>query len=584
MKTFRRLLSYYRYHPYMFLLGVSMQIIASIINVYVPRIGQEVIDYVSSSVSGGQAILFEQVIQLLLKMFIFILIGAGIHYVSYLFLAYVANTLSKQIRDEAHEHMQKLPVSYFDDKPAGKVAARIVNDTEALREGFYQNFGNQVIVNSFMVITTYIAMMLVNPTIGLIFLVMIPIIVVWQIYYAKLSRPINTRWREAVSELNNQTAEIVQGVSIVQVFNRQESMLEDFAKTNRAWRQSRLDDVRLNSFFSWNFAELLEILAVSLLLSYIGGAYLSDSLGMSIGTVFLLVNYVRNLFWPISQLVRLLTMLQQAIVSGSRVFELMDEPIESDCDAPLVVTEGDVVFDGITFGYKDDYPVLHDINFAVRSGQTVGLVGHTGSGKSSIINLLMRFYDPQEGTIRIDNQVIQTKNRESVRKDMGIVLQDPYLFTGTIASNISMNNPAISEETILDTIHKVGADPMIAKLDQGIHHPIHEKGQTLSSGERQLIAIARTLAADPKILILDEATSHIDTETEEIIQHAMNVVKGGRRTFIIAHRLSTIQNADLILLLDSGRIVERGTHSELMALNGQYATMYQMQAKVANLL
>lgn len=584
MKTFRRLLSYYRYHPYMFLLGVSMQIIASIINVYVPRIGQEVIDYVSASVSGGQAIIFDQVVQLLLKMFIFILIGAGIHYVSYLFLAYVANTLSKQIRDEAHEHMQKLPVSYFDDKPAGKVAARIVNDTEALREGFYQNFGNQVIVNAFMVITTYIAMMLVNPTIGLIFLVMIPIIVVWQIYYAKLSRPINTRWREAVSELNNQTAEIVQGVSIVQVFNRQESMLEDFAKTNRAWRQSRLDDVRLNSFFSWNFAELLEILAVSLLLSYIGGAYLSDTLGMSIGTVFLLVNYVRNLFWPISQLVRLLTMLQQAIVSGSRVFELMDEPIESDCDTPLVVTEGDVVFDGITFGYKEDHPVLHDINFAVRSGQTVGLVGHTGSGKSSIINLLMRFYDPQEGTIRIDNQVIQTKNRESVRKDMGIVLQDPYLFTGTIASNISMNNPEISEETILDTIHKVGADPMIAKLDQGIYHPIHEKGQTLSSGERQLIAIARTLAADPKILILDEATSHIDTETEEIIQHAMNVVKEGRTTFIIAHRLSTIQNADLILLLDSGQIVERGTHSELMALNGQYATMYQMQAKVANLL
>lgn len=303
-------------------------------------------------------------------------------------------------------------------------------------------------------------------------------------------------------------------------------------------------------------------------------------MGFSPGTLFVLINYVTRLFDPIANIVRLMSMLQQALVAGSRVFELIDHAVEEDNGRELQVTEGNVVFDGVNFAYKEGQSVLKDINISVKKGQTIGLVGHTGSGKSSIINLLFRFYDPQEGQILIDGKNIVDYGRESVRADMGIVLQEPYLFSGTIATNISMNDEAISEDMILDAIEKVGAKDLIAKFAKGIHEPVIEKGQTLSSGERQLVSFARTLASNPRILILDEATSHIDTQTEEVIQHAMNVVKEGRTTFIIAHRLSTIQNADQIILLDAGEIKERGKHEELMALGGQYAEMFQLQAKV----
>jgi len=239
-----------------------------------------------------------------------------------------------------------------------------------------------------------------------------------------------------------------------------------------------------------------------------------------------------------------------------------------------------VVFDHVTFGYNPEKPILKEINFTAQKGETIGLVGHTGSGKSSIINLLFRFYDPQKGQVRIDNQELAHHNRESIREHMGIVLQEPYLFSGTVATNISMNDPKITDEMVTEAIEKVGGKALIDKLPLGIHEPVVEKGQAFSSGERQLIAFARTLASNPKILILDEATSHIDTETEEIIQHAMEVVKEGRTTFIVAHRLSTIQNADQILVLDHGVIKEQGTHDSLLTLGKQYAEMYRLQGQV----
>ena len=272
--------------------------------------------------------------------------------------------------------------------------------------------------------------------------------------------------------------------------------------------------------------------------------------------------------------------LQQSLAAGQRVFELLDEPIEEDSSKLLQLKQGNIIFDNVTFGYQANHPVLKKIHLTVNTGQTIGIVGHTGSGKSSLINLLFRFYDPQEGGIFIDGQRLQDFNRESIRDKMGIVLQEPFLFSGTIASNVHMQNPAITEEMVIDALEKVGAKPLLDKLPKGIHEPVIEKGQSLSSGERQLIAFARTLAKNPKILILDEATSHIDTQTEEIIQNAMNVLKKGRTTFIIAHRLSTIQQADQIILLDQGEIKEQGTHESLLQQNGQYAQMYQLQAKV----
>lgn len=580
-KSFKRLLSYLPYTKWKFSFGVICLVISAALTVYTPYVAKLLIDDTALKVQRGEQILNSDLLNFLAYYLSIVFLGALFGYIAYILLAYSANQLSKIIRDQAHEHMQKLPVAYFDDKPAGKISARIVNDTEVLRQSFYQNFTNQILINLMMVIGIYIALLLISPFIGLVFTLLIPFIIIWQIFYMKKITPINTRWRETVSELNSQTAEIIQGVSIVQAFGRQESLAQEFDATNDQWYDSRLQSIKIDATLIWSLSDLLKNLALLFVLTYLGSQYVNGILGISVGTLYVILNYVTRMFDPITNIVRLMTMLQQALVASNRVFELIDQPVEEDKDALMSISQGQVIFDQVGFSYQEGHPVLHNIDFQVAPGETVGLVGHTGSGKSSIINLLFRFYDPQEGQIVIDGQNIQDYSRESVRQDMGIVLQEPYLFTGTIATNISMNDPKISRPDIYTALEQVGASDMIDKFPNGIDEAVVEKGQSLSSGERQLISFARTLAANPKILILDEATSHIDTATEEIIQHAMKVIQKGRTSFIIAHRLSTIQHADLILLLDHGHIHERGSHEELMALNGQYAEMFRMQARLS---
>lgn len=581
MKIFKRLLSYVRYRKVSYSLGIVLLLISAGLSIYAPILGSQLITYVSEQTQAEAVIELTILVQLFAYYLAVVFTSAAIGYGSYLILAYASNDIGRIIRNQVHEHMQELPISYFDDKPAAKISARIVNDTEVLRENFYQNFSTQVLLHGVQVVGTYIALFLVSRPIGLAMLSLIPVFVIWQLGYMKLVEPLNHQWRESVSEMNSQTAEIVQGASIVQLFHRQETMADEFEKTNLAWLDARKKTNYIDSTLTWNIAGFLKHLVTLLVMMYLGSRFTEGILGLSMGVLFILIDYVSRIFDPISMIVRLMTMLQQALVAGHRVFELLDTPVEVDSEASLTVDAGVVTFEQVNFGYKESHQVLKDINFTVSKGQTIGLVGHTGSGKSSIINLLFRFYDPKSGHVLIDGQKITEYSRESVRDQMGIVLQEPYLFTGTIASNISMNDDTITEVMILDAIDKVGARPMIDKLEKGIHTEVVEKGQSLSSGERQLISFARTLASDPKILILDEATSHIDTQTEEVIQHAMNVVKEGRTTFIIAHRLSTIQNADQIILLDQGMISEHGNHQELIALDGQYAEMFRMQGKVS---
>jgi ATP-binding cassette subfamily B protein len=271
--------------------------------------------------------------------------------------------------------------------------------------------------------------------------------------------------------------------------------------------------------------------------------------------------------------------LERSLVAGKRVFEVLDTTGENVSQEMMPRYDGHVLFEDVSFAYKNNDYVLNNLSFEANRGETVALVGHTGSGKSSIMNLLFRFYDPSKGKIYIDGIDVTSVPRQTMRKHMGIVLQDPYLFTGTIASNVSLNDPSIPREKVEAALKAVGAESVFRNLEKGIDEPVIEKGSTLSSGQRQLISFARALAFDPAILILDEATSNIDTETEEIIQHAMDVLKKGRTTFIIAHRLSTIKNADRILVLERGVIKEQGTHDELLAQGGIYEQMYQMQAK-----
>ncbi|MHC5268232.1 ABC transporter ATP-binding protein [Enterococcus sp. LJL98] len=581
MKTFRRLLSYLKDEPLFYSLSFILSIFSAGTVIYSPMIGKEIIDAISKSVENQQQLPPAFLIQKFGWFMLITILSAITGYFSQLLFSYASNRVGKRIRDAAHEKMQQLPISYFDDKPAGKISARIVNDTEVIRNHFYQNFSSQVLLNTLMVIGTYLALFLVSRQVGLALLFLLPFFILWQFFYVRFSTPLNKNWREIVSELNSLTAEIIQGVSIVQLFHQQVSMLEEFEEKNQAWLDNRVRTIRLDGIFSWDFSTFIKNIVTFCLLLYLGTQFTNGVLGYSMGTIFILINYISSLFDPILNLVRIMPTLQQSLAAGERVFELLDEANEIDSDLPLHFLKGEIQFEHVTFGYEATAPVLKEIHFHVRPGETVGLVGHTGSGKSSLINLLFRFYDPQKGSILIDKQPIQQCNRESVREQMGIVLQEPYLFSGTIGSNVSMQDETITEAMIVSALQKVGAQPLLDKLPKGIHEEVIEKGQSLSSGERQLIAFARTLAKNPKILILDEATSHIDTETEEIIQNAMNVVKEGRTTFIIAHRLSTIQQADQILLLDQGVIREQGTHEELLALNGQYAEMYHLQTNAA---
>ncbi|AQP53588.1 ABC transporter ATP-binding protein [Vagococcus penaei] len=581
MKVFKRLISYFRYEPTFYIGGILLSMVSAGAAIYAPLIGRQLIDYITVQLNTQSTIAFSVLIQKFGFFMLMTLISTGCGYISYVLLAYASNGVSKRIRDEAYEHMQTLPISYFDDKPAGKISARIVNDVELVRTNFYMNFSNMVIINVLTVMAVYVALMIVSPTIGFSLLVLLPFFVVWQILYVRKATPINKKWRETVSELNSQTAEIVQGVSIVQLYQQQDAMLDEFEKTNQDWLNMRLKGIRLDAILSWDFSTLIKNLVMFAVLTYLGTQFVDGVLGYSIGTIYVIINYISSLFDPILNLVRGMTNLQQAMSGARRVFELLDEPSEKDSDNPLEFIEGTVAFNHVSFGYDPEKPVLKDIHFTARKGETIGLVGHTGSGKSSIINLLFRFYDPQQGQVLIDGQELSERNRESIRDKMGIVLQEPYLFSGTIASNISMNDPSITDEMVTEALIKVGGQSLLEKLPLGIHEPVVEKGQSLSSGERQLIAFARTLASDPNILILDEATSHIDTQTEEIIQHAMEVVKEGRTTFIVAHRLSTIQNADQIIVLENGEIVEQGKHHDLIQLDRYYAEMYQLQSKVS---
>ncbi|MGT2784179.1 ABC transporter ATP-binding protein [Streptococcus merionis] len=564
----------------LFALGICLMILSGIMVQVAPLIVQETIDTVLTPVSKGAPL---DTGRLLTQLGLFIgltIIGNSISYGSVRILMHVANKVGEALRNRAYDVMQRLPISYFDDKPAGKISSRIVNDTETLRSQFYGTMLSNIIINLLWVVIIYAVLIYLNVWLGLSLMLLIPVFILWQKYYSHQTEAAMTSFYEAQSELNSQVNEAMNGASIIQLFGQEEAMATQFDQTAERMLASDLKMTKVESTISWSLVELFKRIVLSLILAVVGYFFLGGSLGISAGLIFSYINYTERLFNALGMLVRLLPNMQRSLATGKRVYELLDQPLESDSDRQLVVEKGEVVFEHVSFAYKEGHDVLKDINITAKQGQTIALVGHTGSGKSSIMNLLFRFYDPQKGRILIDGQSIADFNRESVRAEMGIVLQDPYLFTGTIASNVAMDDQNMSDETILSALEKVGASDMIARLEKGIHEPVVEKGNAFSSGERQLIAFARTLASDPKILILDEATSHIDTETEEVIQKAMDVVKEGRTTFIIAHRLSTIQNADQILLLHEGQIVERGTHHELLALGGRYADMHRMQQKV----
>ncbi len=407
---------------------------------------------------------------------------------------------------------------------------------------------------------------------------MIPIVYVWMILYRKFASKYNDVIRTKIADINAMINESIQGMTIIQAFRREQQMTKEFDDMNNEHYAYERKLLVLDSATSFNLVNTLRLIMFTVFIFYFGTRSFTATEVITAGTLYAFVDYLTKLFNPITNIVNQFSQLERSLIAGKRVFEVLDTNGEPVSKKSIPRYKGNVVFEDVSFAYKDNEYVLKNLSFEAHQGETIALVGHTGSGKSSIMNLLFRFYDPSKGKITIDGIDITSVPRQTMREHMGIVLQDPYLFTGTIASNVSLNNPRISQEKIEASLNAVGGERVLANLPNGYEEPVIEKGSTLSSGQRQLISFARALAFDPAILILDEATSNIDTETEEIIQHAMDVLKKGRTTFIIAHRLSTIKNADRILVLDRGKIVENGTHDELLALGGIYDKMYQMQA------
>lgn len=516
-------------------------------------------------------------IVLLLGLYVGLLLIAGVfqYFQTYL-LQQASNRIVKKMRNDIFLHTQKIPINYFVDQPAGKIVARITNDTEAIRD-LYERVLSIVVTRIIYMAGILVAIYILNPSIALICLLIIPIIYALARVYKHFGSKYNLIIRKRNSEINGNINEAIQGMPIIQAFQVQKKTKQEFEHLNEEIFSYQKKLVTLSALTSFNFVNVIRNLAFVGFIWYFGSFSLEPTSIISIGMLYALVDYLTRFFEPVTAIVNQFPLIEQARASGDRMFKLMDHEGEEVLDETIPRYNGNVAFHDVSFAYLDDEFVLKNISFEVNAGETAAFVGHTGSGKSSIMNLLFRFYDPQKGVITIDGTSTRKWSRQQVRSHMGIVLQDPFLFSGSIISNVTMNDPKITREAAINALKALGANNFIEKLPKGYDEVVTEGGSTFSLGERQLISFARALAFDPAILILDEATANIDTETEHIIQRALEVLKKGRTTLIIAHRLSTIQNADKIFVLESGRIKEIGTHESLIKEHGIYYQMYQMQ-------
>ncbi|MBH9966529.1 ABC transporter ATP-binding protein [[Bacillus] enclensis] len=530
--------------------------------------GDELLDFYSPEIP--------RIMKLIAFYFGLLVVASFFQYGQRFYLQKAANRVIQKMRNDIFQHIQKLPIRYFDNLPAGKVVARITNDTEAIRD-LYVTVLSTFFTSTIYILGIYIALFILDVKLAAICLILIPILVIWTYLYRIYASKYNHIIRSKVSDINAMINESIQGMNIIQAFSREKQTSSEFEEMNGTHYKYQNKLLSLNSMTSHNLVGVLRNITFVAFIWYFGGGSIGVGSVVTLGVLYAFVDYINRLFQPVTGIVNQLANLEQALVAGERVFSLLDEDGTKVVDDKMARYQGNVSFEHVFFGYKENEYVLKDITFEANQGETVALVGHTGSGKSSIMNLLFRFYDANEGKIMIDGQDIKDIPYQTIREHMGIVLQDPYLFTGTIASNVSLDDTKISRETVEAALKAVGAERVFKNLEKGYDEPVIEKGSTLSSGQRQLISFARALAFNPAILILDEATSSIDTETEAVIQEAMEVLKKGRTTFIIAHRLSTIKNADQILVLDRGEIVEKGNHDELMKAGGRYYQMYELQ-------
>lgn len=480
------------------------------------------------------------------------------------------------VRTLMFEHLQKLSLSFYNRYSVGRVITRVINDVGTLRE-FITWAVLAIVRNLLAIIGTLIAMLSLNLRLSLITFAVIPLMALATILYRNIARRNYRRVRAAISWTNSVLAENINGVRVVQAFSRQAYNFRNFKEyVNRYFLETSLDAAKVASAFT-PVVDVLGAIATALVV-YIGGtAVLGEHI--TAGVLIAFVLYIDRLFDPIRDLSRRFDTLQSTMAGGERILELLHTPIEVQDAQDAVEMKpiiGEVRFENVSFHYPDDPTlVLDGITLHVDAGQTVALVGETGAGKTTIVKLLARFHDPTSGCVRVDGVDLRTVTQQSLRRQMGMVLQDPFLFNGTVKENILFGKLDASDDEVIAAARAVGAHEFIMGLKNGYETSVEEGGATLSVGQRQLISFARALLADPRILILDEATSSVDTQTEQIIQKALATLLKGRTSFVIAHRLSTITNADKIVVIHNGKIVEQGTHAELLDKRGRYYELYR---------
>ncbi len=478
------------------------------------------------------------------------------------------------LREEVFNKLQHLELQYLEGSQAGDLMSRLSNDIDALNSFFSQSLA-QMVGSTFALIGITIAMLFLNWQLALVALVVIPIAFYITKIFSNLSRRAFRKTRTTIGDVSAEMEEQVSGVKVAQAFNRTERNVGEFSKRNAANRDANVSATRVTSAFS-PAMDVLATLDLALVSAY--GGYLAIAGAISVGTVVAFIQYVQNFFRPIQTVAQMWTVAQSAFAAAERIFFLLDKDIELvDGEKLMPRIEGHVHFDEVGFSYDADVSVLENVSLDVMPGETVALVGPTGAGKTTIVGLLARFYDAQEGQILIDGHDLREVTQHSLRSQMGTVTQDPFLFSGSVMDNIRYGRLDASDDEVVEAAKAANAHGFIQKMNEGYQTNVGERGGLLSQGQRQLIAIARALLADPRILILDEATASIDTRTEKLIQGALDHLLEGRTSFVIAHRLSTVRNADQTLVLEGGKIVERGAHDDLLEADGLYAELYHRQ-------